>query len=135
MVINEQNVIYLIVAVAVIAIGAIAYAFYKKKEIVAFLNKPETIAFIKKMIVAAEDAVIGSKVGKERLQWVIDKVIEYAGAISPTIAKYLNSAAMMRLLIEVIQKFFDELVHLLPDGTRRAMFEEDYVRYMRKIKE
>ena len=123
----EPKVIMWIViaAVVLLVIAAIGYAIYKKEEVIEWLHKPEVIQMIKELIVKAEDVILGP--GSEKMQWVCEQIIIYAMKYVPGIGKYLTAASMLRLMKEIIQILFDELAHLLPDGTKRAMFIEDYV--------
>ena len=54
-----------IVAIVLLLIAAIAYAFHKKNEIIEFFKRPEVIQFIREMIVKAEDVITGTKRGQD----------------------------------------------------------------------
>lgn len=111
--------------VVLLAIAGLMYAMYKKEEIIEFLHKPETIKFIKEMIVKAEEVVLGP--GSEKMEWVCQQIIAYAMKYVPGIGKYLTAASILKLMKELVQILFDELAHLLPDGSTRAMFMDDYI--------
>lgn len=124
---SDKIFIIILVVLAVVVASFLIAAWVKRKEIIEFFKKPETIEFIRSMILRAEEIITDTKAGQERIKWVCEQIIAFA---PPEIAKYLSAASMMRMMISVIQKLFDELVHILPDGTRKAMTEEAYELYM-----
>lgn len=108
-----KAIFYIAIALAVVLIG---FALYKRHEIIKWLNRPEIIRRIKQACVLAEEYIIGTKKGQERLEWVCEKVLSYA---PPAIRAYITK----EMLAKFVTMIFESIAVTMDDGTRKAVWQ------------
>ena len=109
----------IILAVVCIVVGGlIAFAWFKRAAFIEWIRKPETRETIAKLCREAEYVIVGSKLGQERLAWVVKMLYRY---VPPNIIMFIPEEVAVAVMFKMIQMVFDQISVILEDGTRRAV--------------
>lgn len=103
---------YLILGVVAILLIVL---FIRRKAVKEFLHSPEAEKAIKGFIVFAEKVYVGDKKGKDRLEYVCERVRD----ILPS---GLRAVVTTKMLVEVVEYLFEELAQTI-DGHKVAVEE------------
>jgi len=109
---NKAYILFIGLAFIVIGFGIVA--FIKHEQIKAWLEKEETKAKIRELCRMAEQLIVGTKMGKERLAWCVEQLRKY---VPPDIAKYITT----EMLIKAINIIFEQIAVVMRDGSRKAV--------------
>lgn len=110
-----MNTTYIIILAAVLIVcgfGIIAYI--KSDEIKEWLNREDTKKKIRELCRIAEKLIVGTKMGQQRLEWVVKELRKY---VPPSIRQYVTK----EMLIKIINIVFDQIAVVTRDGSRKAL--------------
>lgn len=105
---------YLIYILAAVIITAGGVMIYKRQQLATWLNKEENQRLIKKLIKAAEAQIVGTKLGQERLYWVIGQIIKI-------LPEAMQKTVNIDLMIQVINLIFEQIATRQSDGSLKAI--------------
>ena len=98
--------------------GFVAFAWAKREELYKWLHSPEIEEKIRQFCRLAEQAIIGSDLGEERLRWVVSMLYRY---IPPEIAIFIPQEIAVGMMKAVIHAIFEKIAVTMPDGSRKAI--------------
>lgn len=99
---------YFVITGVVVAI--IILAVSNRKNIHRFLKKPETVNAIKQFILAAEKYIVGDKKGQERLELVVERLMDY-------LPDWAKKVVTRQMLIEAVNYVFEQLAEKIDGHT------------------
>ena len=109
---NKAYILFRGIALIVIGLGIIAYV--KHAEIRAWLEDEKTKERIRELCRTAEKIITGTKMGQERLKWVVEQLQKY---VPDSISRYIT----VEMLIKAINIIFDQIAVTMRDGSRKAI--------------
>ena len=106
----SKNMYIILICTAAIA-ACIRFVIYKhREEVKKALESPELKNEAKRLILAAERHITGTKRGQERLAWVIGALYTY---VPPARKTYVKEADLIR----IVNNIFNSIAIRLEDGT------------------
>lgn len=105
--------IFIIVAVILVVIAVVAYT--KNEKVKAFFHKEETVKALKELIVKAENEIVGTKRGQDRLKMVVKEF--YDKFVPANLAKIITED----MVVNAVNEIFKQIAVVCEDGTVKAV--------------
>lgn len=102
--------IYFIIPIIILFVLFVLFVFVNRKNIHKFLKKPETVNAIKQFILAAEKYIVGDKKGQERLELVVERLMDY-------LPDWAKKVVTRQMLIEAVNYVFSQMAQQINGHT------------------